>query len=411
MAKQKDIELFLNRLEAIDRRYGIVLDADFKGKSIALEYYLDKKSKPFDIIHDDSMSERKARSVINQVRRLCVGTLADRRAKVTQATLRSDRTAYHRAIRKHYKGKHLSMYCRDKYQKANNSHIAIRLLDITEKEKQDYIESEKARLLILTTGIGAQREKEGRTYFVINNPDSIVKTGLALINSKRSGREKFVNMVLGLMCLTGRRATEVLLMTVGIATLTPIKKETNRMVFHGQLKNEQSSKPSDDYEIYTLAHSAVIVRKIKELQEMVKAGLCLPILNKLDFSEYDTDESTKLSINISLNRAWGRRKEGKEKGNVLGLAARDAGFGNRLSIAEGGDIADAVPTNPDDFQPKQLRSMYVVLSYKYFIYDKKETKGSQIFENFGFPLLGHSSKGDAVSLYANYRIKGYPFGA
>ncbi|MEK8017122.1 MAG: protelomerase family protein, partial [Candidatus Parabeggiatoa sp.] len=306
----------------------------------------------------------------------------------------------------HYKDKYLSMYCRDKYNKYDYSHIAVKLLDITAKEKQDYFDSEKSRLEVMTTGKGGATGKGGRTFFVINNPDIIIKTGLALLNSKQVGRKKFVNMILGLMCLTGRRATEVLLMTVGIATLTPVKKRSELMLFHGQLKNEQAANPVDDYCIYVLANNVLIANKIRELRQMVSDGWGLPILKKLDFSEYDNDEFTKLNINVSLHHAWGHRKEGREKGNVLGLAAKNARFGNYLSVAEGGDIDDAIPTNPDDFKAKQLRAIYVLLAYKHFVYDKKE---SQDLGNFGFQLLGHTKAG-AVDHYTNYRIKGVPIG-
>jgi len=412
MAKKDDVELFLRRLDIIDRRYGIILSTDFKSKKKqSTTAKTDLKSEPFDIFFDGNFTERKAKSIIKMVQNLCKKTLSERREKVVATTLRADRTFFHKAIRHHYQGKFLAIYCRDRYNKnANYSHIAVRLLDISAKEKQAYFDSEKKRLEVMTTGSGGATGAGGRTLFVICNPEQYVKRGLTLLNSKQpDDRKRFINMILGLMCLTGRRATEVLLMTVRVASLTPIKNRDNVMLFHGQLKNEQALKPVDDYHIFTLVNSKLIASKINELQEMVKNKNCntLPILNKLDFSNYDNDDFVKLEINDRLNRALGKRKKDDEdRGNILGLAAKNALFGHFLGITTDGNINNAIPTNPDDFKAKQLRAIYVLLCHKYFVHDKHKSKE---LNNFGFQLLGHT-KGGAIDHYTNYRIKNVPIG-
>ncbi len=85
-----------------------------------------------------------------------------------------------------------------------------------------------------------------------------------------------------------------------------------------------------------------------------------------------------------------------EKENILGLAARNACFGNYLSILDGkvnGGILKSndrvVPSNPNDFKAKQLRGIYVALAYKYFVSDF----GKDIDLNaFGSELMGFSRR-------------------
>jgi len=406
MAKLDEVELFLKRLDLIDKKHGILISYDFDEKnrqSIAYNF----ESDTFDIFFSTKLTVRKVKTFIKAVQFLCKKTLAERREKVSSTTLRADRTFFHKAIRKHYVDKFLAVYCRDKYNKSAYSHIAVKLLDITVKEKQAYFDSEKNRLVQMTVGKGGATGDSGRKFFVIDDPDMVVKIGHALLNSRSpNARKRFLNMVLGLMCLTGRRATEVLLMTVGIASLTPIKP--NIMLFHGQLKNEHALKPVDDYHIYTLANSKLIASKIVELQEMVKNPQVdsLPILGKIDFSNYDDDDFIKLETNDRLNRALGRRQKMGESGNTLTALAQNARFGNYISVSMNGSLTQIVPTNPKDFKAKQLRAMYVLLAHKYFVHDAGVNKQ---LTNFGFQLLGHTKAG-AIDHYTNYRVKNVPIG-
>jgi hypothetical protein len=138
-----------------------------------------------------------------------------------------------------------------------------------------------------------------------------------------------------------------------------------------------------------LVDSELIANKISELQKMVQNPLIntLPILNSLDFSQYDSDDFIKLDINDRLNRALGQRDKG---GNIINNLARNAQFGNFLT-----------PTNPEHFKAKQLRAIYVLLAHKFFVHDRGISKE---LANFGFQLLGHTKAG-AIDHYTNYRIR------
>jgi hypothetical protein len=400
MAKQIEIGLFLNRLEIIDKRFGIYTNENGNNKWQSIPYKIEDKAESFDLFFSDGLTERKVKLFIKAVNSLCKTTISERRDKVVLTTLRADVTAYHKAIRQHYESKDLTIWCRDKFDKSPHSHIAGKLLDIKIDEKKKYRDSEDNRLEKMTLGEGGATGEGGRFFYEISDPNMIRKIGHALLSSKnKDDRKRFLNMVLGLMCLTGRRATEVLLMTVGIASLTPVKDRKNVMLFHGQLKNEHALNPVNDYHIYVLADNKLIISKIIELQEMVKnpAVDTLPILSSLDFEQYDSNDFVKLEINDRLNRALGRRQKIGESGNTLTSLARNARFGEFLNESNG-------TFNPKDFKAKQLRAMYVALSYYFFVYKKGIKKQ---MTTFGSNLLGHT-EGKAIDHYSNYQIKDVP---
>jgi hypothetical protein len=180
----------------------------------------------------------------NAINLLCKKELDYIRKHVETKTLRRYRSDYRNAIKQHYADKQLVLTHKPKNDSIT-SHIALKYFTLKRAEIAEYSESEKTRKTNYLSG----------NRILITDNDEIIKIAINLLYS-----ERFQELAIGLLLLTGRRTIEIL------KTANFSYVDENKVLFTGQAKSRESN--TGGYEIYTLCNANFICESLVRLRHL-----------------------------------------------------------------------------------------------------------------------------------------------
>jgi hypothetical protein len=155
------------------------------------------------------------------------------------------------------------------------NHIALNFLKLTIDEQLELKQGYKTQLYTDHTNLRPV------------DPEKLIIKGTELLKA-----DSYLNLSLGLMLVTGRRATEIL-KTAQMSLATP-----DTVIFQGQLKTKNSDNAqTQPYEIPTLCDSSLVVEALAKLRTL------------RDFSDLTPDQVHSRS-NKSLNESIKRQFKG-----------------------------------------------------------------------------------------------------
>lgn len=191
------------------------------------------------------------------IQSLCLSELDYLRSELALTSLRRAVTRYRNGIKK-----------------LSETHLALRYFKLTKHEQSTVKAANRSQVYADHTNLRPI------------DPDELIIKSCKLLES-----ESYLNIALGLMLLTGRRATEIL----KTAKMTPVSDES--VLFAGQLKTKGSENAqTDPYEIPVLTDSQVVVDALPQLRQL------------RDFSSLSNDEihsKVNKSLNESVKRHFG----------------------------------------------------------------------------------------------------------
>jgi len=180
---------------------------------------------------------------------------------------------YRNAVRDVYTGVEMPEIYNDKWGRKQRTHIAIKYLNMTKKEKG-------ARVALDMNAKDKYTSLDDGGRLIIDSHERLIHTALELLKSK-----KWDELAIGIMAVTGRRPIEIL----SSGALTATGKNTCN--FKGQAKKIDSAEHEQGYKIYTLAPSQIVVDALARLRK-------LKPLNNLNNRQIESRTSGRLGVTV-----------------------------------------------------------------------------------------------------------------